>query len=337
MLPTLPPSTVDRTVTYSPAYTLVPTYECFNRCSYCNFRVNPGQDTWLSLPDAAQRLQALSHRGVIEILVLSGEVHPQSSRRQAWFQHIFELCQLAFQAGFLPHTNAGPLSFEEMAQLKLVNVSMGLMVEQVTPALLETVHRHAPSKVPSVRLQQIAWAGELRIPFTTGLLLGIGETPDDWVETLDAIANLHHTYGHIQEVILQPHSPGQSQAHLGQPFPPEQLIQVVQLARQHLPANITLQIPPNLVDDDTLMACLEAGVRDLGGIGPTDEVNPDYPHPTATTLAERIQPQWHLSPRLPVYPQYDAWLPTPLRERVQHWRRQLSGLHTPPEISTRSR
>ncbi|HEY9762912.1 MAG TPA: 7,8-didemethyl-8-hydroxy-5-deazariboflavin synthase subunit CofG [Trichocoleus sp.] len=337
MLPNLPHPTGGQTVTYSPAYTLVPTYECFNRCTYCNFRVNPGQDTWLSLEKTAQRLQTLSEQGVIEILILSGEVHPQSSRREAWFQHIFDLCQLALDSGFLPHTNVGPLSFEEMAQLKQVNVSMGLMVEQVTPALLETVHRHAPSKVPAVRLQQLAWAGELRIPFTTGLLLGIGETSENWVETLVAIAHLHGTYGHIQEVILQPHSPGRSQVHLGQPFPLEQLIQVVQLAREHLPDSVTLQIPPNLIDDKTLLACLASGVRDLGGIGPTDEVNPDYPHPTATTLAHRIQPKnWHLRPRLPIYPQYDSWLPTPLQEQVRHWRHQLNRLHTPPGIPAQS-
>jgi FO synthase subunit 1 len=98
-----------------------------------------------------------------------------------------------------------------MRSLKQVNVSMGLMLEQLTPQLLQTVHRHAPSKVPEVRLQQLKWAGELRIPFTTGLLLGIGETKEDWWETMDAIAQLHSCYGHIQEVILQPHSPGTQQ------------------------------------------------------------------------------------------------------------------------------
>lgn len=107
-----------RLVTYSPAYTLVPTYECFNRCTYCNFRVDPGQDTWMSLETAAQILQPLQSQGVIEILILSGEVHPQHPRRAAWLQRIYDLCELALSLGFLPHTNAGPLSFAEMAQLK---------------------------------------------------------------------------------------------------------------------------------------------------------------------------------------------------------------------------
>ncbi|MEO0971438.1 MAG: radical SAM protein, partial [Cyanobacteria bacterium J06639_18] len=153
-------------ITYSPAYTLVPTYECFNHCSYCNFRVQPGTDRWLQLEQAKAQLEGLN---AIEILILSGEVHHRSSRRHDWLNRIYDLCQLALNQGFLPHTNAGPLSFQEMGRLKQVNVSMGLMLEQLTPALLNTVHRHAPSKRPELRLQQLQWAGQLRIPFTTGL------------------------------------------------------------------------------------------------------------------------------------------------------------------------
>ena len=132
---------MNRTVTYSPAYTLVPTYECFNRCTYCNFRRDPGKDEWMSLAAASKILDGLPRDEVIEILILSGEVHPQSARRSAWFQRIYQLCELALDKGFLPHTNVGPLSYEEMAQLKRVNVSMGLMVEQVTPRLLKTLVR----------------------------------------------------------------------------------------------------------------------------------------------------------------------------------------------------
>jgi FO synthase subunit 1 len=318
----------DRLITYSPAYTLVPTYECFNRCTYCNFRVDPGTDIWLTLDQATQRLEWLRSQGVIEILMLSGEVHPQSTRRADWLKRIYDLCQLALEMGFLPHTNAGPLSFAEMQQLKTVNVSMGLMVEQITPTLLQTVHRHAPSKVPKLRLQQLQWAGELGIPFTTGLLLGIGETEADWAETLEAIAQIHQQWGHIQEVILQPHSPGQRQALQGKPFQSEQLVEVVAIARQILPLDITLQIPPNLVaTPHLLLACIEAGARDLGGISPKDEVNPDYPHPTAQQLAATLaSANWHLNPRLPIYPQYDTWLPAHLQQRVQYWRKMRGGV-----------
>jgi 7,8-didemethyl-8-hydroxy-5-deazariboflavin synthase len=327
--PVLPPMTSSslpgsRLVTYSPAYTMVPTYECFNRCSYCNFRTDPGQSPWLDLVEAEGLLQTLRHQGVIEVLVLSGEVAPQSPRRQAWFRHIYSICELALEAGLLPHTNAGPLSREEMQQLKQVNVSMGLMVEQVTPRLLQTVHRHAPSKRPEIRLQQLTWAGELGIPFTTGLLLGLGETEADWVASLAAIATLHQRYGHIQEVILQPHSPGQRQSLKGMALCQADLVQAVALARAQLPASITLQIPPNLVSREGLLACLNAGARDLGGISPVDEVNPDYQHPEAEPLGAAIAPAgWQLVPRLPVYPHYDGWLPNALQPLVGQWRTRL--------------
>ncbi|MEM8808915.1 MAG: 7,8-didemethyl-8-hydroxy-5-deazariboflavin synthase subunit CofG [Cyanobacteria bacterium P01_G01_bin.38] len=319
-------------VTYSPAYTLVPTYECFNRCSYCNFRKDPGQDPWLTLESARPTLEALkatpNSGDIIEILILSGEVHPKSPRRQRWFQHIYDLCNLALGLGFLPHTNAGPLSWAEMQQLKQVNVSMGLMVEQVTPALLETVHRHAPSKRPELRSQQLAWAGQLQIPFTTGLLIGIGETPQDWEDTLTEIATQHRQYGHIQEVILQPHQPGQRQTHGGMPCDDATLFAVVKLARSLLPADITLQIPPNLVQSsEMLIACLGAGALDLGGIGPWDEVNPDYPHHGIDPLRQLLRFHgWALEPRLPIYPAYDDWLANAqLKSAVQHWREQLAG------------
>jgi len=321
------PASDSRTVTYSPAYTLVPTYECFNRCAYCNFRVDPGKSPWLSLADAESKLRQLQSQGVCEILILSGEVHPHSSQRQEWFQRIYDICELALSLGFLPHTNAGLLSFEEMRSLKQVNVSMGLMLEQLTPQLLKTVHRHAPSKVPEVRLQQLEWAGQLQIPFTTGLLLGIGETKGDWWEAMDAIAQLHSCYGHIQEVILQPHSPGNQQSWDAPAFDPHQLPEVITIARQILPSTITLQIPPNLVPEPTwLLACLDAGARDLGGIGPKDEVNPDYPHLDVQRLREILEPAgWQLVPRLPVYPQYDNWLPVGLQTVIGKWRSAIKG------------
>jgi FO synthase subunit 1 len=314
-----------KTATYSPAYTLVPTYECFNRCSYCNFRTDPGKSPWLTLAEAEVKLRSLQHQGVIEILLLSGEVHPQSDRRSSWLQHIYELCELALSLGFLPHTNAGPLNVAEMARLKTVNVSMGLMVEQVTLTLLQTVHRHAPSKRPALRLQQLAQAGELQIPFTTGLLLGIGETEADRCDTLEAIAQLHQRWGHIQEVILQPYSPGQAETWADQAFSPSQLVETIAIARQILPADIALQIPPNLVPRSQLVACLEAGASDLGGIGPRDEVNPDYPHPIDAELANSLALEgWTLTPRLPLYPQYDCWLAAELRTVVDHWRRKVA-------------
>ena len=115
---------MERIITYSPAYTLVPTYECFNRCSYCNFRAELGKSDWLSVSEAREQLLKLKLQNVSEILVLSGEVHPFSSRRKEWIERIEQICQLSLSLGLLPHTNAGPLSWIEMQQLKQVNVSM---------------------------------------------------------------------------------------------------------------------------------------------------------------------------------------------------------------------
>ncbi|MEC4816696.1 MAG: 7,8-didemethyl-8-hydroxy-5-deazariboflavin synthase subunit CofG [Scytonema sp. PMC 1069.18] len=319
-------STTTSVATYSPAYTIVPTYECFNRCTYCNFRTDPGKSPWMKVTEVEKVLKKLNNHKICEILILSGEVHPHSPRRQEWFQRIYELCQLALSMGFLPHTNAGPLSYEEMEKLKYVNVSMGLMLEQLTPVLLQTVHKYAPSKLPEVRLQQLRWAGELKIPFTTGLLLGIGETETDWWETLEAIAQIHQRYRHIQEVILQPHSPGDRQTFDSPPFDPHKLPEVISKARQILPSEITIQIPPNLVKNDQwLLACLEAGARDLGGIGPKDEVNPNYPHPHYQALKDILNPAgWELLPRLPIYPQFDDWLSVELQEKVKDWRSAIA-------------
>ncbi|MEB3230758.1 MAG: 7,8-didemethyl-8-hydroxy-5-deazariboflavin synthase subunit CofG [Leptolyngbyaceae bacterium] len=322
------------TVTYSPAYTVVPTYSCYNRCSYCNFRVDADRSPLLTLDAVRQQLVSLPTQDVIEILILSGEVHPHSSQRSHWFQRIFQICELALDLGFLPHTNVGPLAYHEMRQLRLVNVSMGLMLEQVTPKLLQSVHRHSPSKRPEVRLRQLEWAGELQIPFTTGLLLGLGESEQDRLDTLEAIAQSHNRWGHIQEVILQPHSPGSRQRWQGEGFRMQQLPEVVAIARHHLPDEITIQIPPNLVHHPSiLLDCLDAGARDLGGIGPKDEVNPDYPHPTADHIRAIIEPLgWTLHPRLPIYPPYYSWLSSTLKTAVEQAVSWIDGIEPVPHI-----
>jgi 7,8-didemethyl-8-hydroxy-5-deazariboflavin synthase len=297
-------------ITYSPAYTIVPTYECFNRCSYCNFRVDPSTDIWMTIDRATEILATLQGTGICEILILSGEVHPQSPRRQAWIDRIYDLCKLALDMGFLPHTNAGILSFTEMQRLAEVNVSMGLMLESLNPNLLTGVHRRSPSKLPAVRLEQLNWAGKLQIPFTTGLLLGIGESTSDWEICLQAISDLHDRWGHIQEIILQPYRPGSQEILAGAGFEIDLLPTVIRLARQILPPNITIQIPPNLIPSpELLLACLAAGVRDLGGLVLKDEVNPDYPHLHLSTLKTLLaNAGWQLQPRLPVYPQYECYV-----------------------------
>lgn len=310
---------INSAITYSPAYTIVPTYECFNRCSYCNFRLDSGMGNSLSLSDARKKLKNLNRNRIAEILILSGEVHPTSAKREKWFTKIYKICELSLSLGFLPHTNVGPLSWQEMKQLKQVNVSMGLMLEQVNPKFMDTVHRNAPSKQPELRLQQLEWAGKLKIPFTTGLLLGIGETELDIEESLKAISTIQRRWGHIQEVILQPHSTGSKQEFSEPSFNPNHLPKIIAQARKILPENIAIQIPPNLIPEDNfLLECLESGATDLGGISPKDEVNPDYPHPTYESLVEILQPaNWSLEKRLPVYPKYYSWLSPFLQKAIK--------------------
>ena len=305
-------------ITYSPAHTIVPTYECFNRCSYCNFRADVGTENPISLDSVLETLQSLNPELIAEILVLSGEVHPLSLKRPSWFTKIYDICKLSLSMGFLPHTNVGPLSWLEMKRLKEVNVSLGLMLEQVNPKFMQTVHQYAPSKRPELRLEQLEWAGKLKIPFTTGVLLGIGETPSDIAESLKAIAILQRRWGHIQEVILQPHSVGSQQKSKIPNFDSNQLPRIIAQAKKILPENISIQIPPNLVaEPNFLLECLAAGATDLGGIGPKDEVNPDYPHPTYQSLAAILHPAgWRLKPRLAVYPQYYSWLSPTLQKAI---------------------
>jgi FO synthase subunit 1 len=264
----------------------------------------------MTIDRATEILTTLQGTGICEILILSGEVHPQSTRRQAWIDRIYDLCKLALNMGFLPHTNAGILSFTEMQRLAEVNVSMGLMLESLNPNLLTEVHRRSPSKVPAVRLEQLNWAGKLQIPFTTGLLLGIGESASDWEICLQAISDLHDRWGHIQEIILQPYRPGSQEILAGAGFELDLLPTVIRLARQILPLNITIQIPPNLIPNaELLLACLAAGARDLGGLVLKDEVNPDYPHLHLSTLTTLLaNAGWQLQPRLPVYPQYECYV-----------------------------
>ena len=312
-------------ITFSPAFTIVPTYECFNRCSYCNFRLDPGKGELLTRSQLNKILCELNGDRVAEILVLSGEVHPASSKRTEWLAKIQEVCEISLVSGFLPHTNVGPLSWQEMERLKQINVSMGLMLEQSNPKFMKTVHKYAPSKEPELRSQQLEQAGKLKIPFTTGILLGIGESQRDITESLEEIARIHARWGHIQEVILQPYSVGTQQAIDLPSFEPQQLPGIIAQAREILPSEVAIQIPPNLVPEaDFLLKCLDAGATDLGGISPVDEVNPDYPHPTYESLSAILQPAgWQLKARLPVYPQYYDWLSPKLKKAINQKKKSL--------------
>src|SRR5689334_5402643 len=206
-----------RTLTYSPKVFLPVTNLCRDRCTYCTFRKDPDDpDAWTMTPDEIATWSARGHRlGCIEALMCLGDkpelAFPAYRETLAGLGHrttadyVERACVIALEAGLLPHTNAGILTRDEMTRLKDVNVSLGLMLESVSPRLRGRgeVHQWAPDKEPSVRLRMLREAGELQIPFTTGLLLGIGETPAERVDTLLAIRDLHRAYGHVQEVIVQ--------------------------------------------------------------------------------------------------------------------------------------
>lgn len=314
-----------RVVTWSPSVTLVPTHGCFNACGYCGFREPPNPAE--PLADALSNEQAcalLEARPLAsEVLLLSGEVAPASPHRGRWFERLHRLSQLALAAGRLPHTNAGPLSRREMAILGRLNPSMGLMLEGLGPAY-DRLHRHAPSKRLEVRLAQLEQAGRLGIPFTTGLLLGVGESHADRIQALELLRLIQQQWGHIQEVILQPFRPS---GHSAEPLSSDDcqaLLPVIAAARDILPPEVHLQLPPNLWPIRHLAEALEAGINDLGGIDTHDVINPAYSQPAPKQLAAVLaKAGWQLRPRLCVH---DAWipgLPLDLRRKAAACRRRL--------------
>ncbi|MEO1001917.1 MAG: 7,8-didemethyl-8-hydroxy-5-deazariboflavin synthase subunit CofG [Cyanobacteria bacterium J06638_7] len=318
-------------ITWSPSVTLVPTRACFNACGYCGFRrpVRPeelaGAAPADNLSDATARQQLASRPGAREVLLLSGELPPGSGGRAAWFARLRRLSQLALAAGRLPHTNAGPLSRREMAALGRLNPSLGLMLEGLGAAF-EQLHRGAPSKRLDLRLAQLEQAGRLGIPFTTGLLLGVGEQAGERRDALRLIALLQRRWGHIQEVILQPWRPGGAAP---APLPAgllNGLLTTVAEARRILPPEVHLQLPPNLWPADRLGEALEAGIDDLGGIDSGDVINPAYPQPAPPQLARLLERQgWRLQPRLCVHRHWIPWLPSPLRRRAEAIAQALAG------------
>jgi FO synthase subunit 1 len=312
---------VSRRITWSPSVTLVPTRGCFNACGYCSFRLPLDQARPLQ-PEQAET-ELARRPAAAEVLLLSGEVAPDAPERPAWFARLRQLSRLALSHGRLPHTNAGPLSRREMAALGRLNPSMGLMLEGLGPAY-DRLHRHAPSKRQELRLAQLEQAGRLGIPFTTGLLLGVGEGWDDRRAALRLLASLQERWGHLQEVILQPWRPDGEAATPLAASEQGDLLELIALARQELPPMVHLQTPPNLWPLEALPAALAAGIDDLGGIDSLDVINPAYPQPTPAQLARALQARgWQLVPRTCVHQQWWPWLPAELRSRVEAVARRL--------------
>jgi len=298
-------------VTYSKNVFVPVTNICRNRCGYCGFRREPGQPG-ARLMKPGEILPVLENgvkAGCTEALFTFGEYAEEVSEYRKWLkelgysstlEYLLFLCEAAIDIGILPHTNAGIMTRSELKALKPLNASMGLMLEST--ATLDA-HKDCPGKLPELRLNTIREAGKLQIPYTTGLLIGIGEKRGDRIESLEAIAGLHREYGHIQEVIIQNFAPKPGTPMENFPAPSiEEMIDTICLARQILPSDIAVQVAPNLIDPKALIA---KGVTDLGGISPLtiDWINPEAEWPDVKDLQRKLSPIL-LRERLPIYPQY---------------------------------
>jgi FO synthase len=294
---------------------------CRNRCDYCTFAKIPGDQAVhnYELDEVAEAVSGGVKTGCVEALFCLGDkpeiayrVHRDWLAERGWgstTDYLEESCRVAIESGMLPHTNAGILTREEMAILRPLNVSMGLMLETTSQRLRQKgmPHFHAPDKDPERRLRMHAEAGELKIPFTSGLLLGIGETDRERVDTLLAIRDLHARYGHIQEVIVQPfHPKTDTKMRDVQPIGDLEVAGWVALARLILGSEMNIQAPPNLAPE-VLELLLRSGLNDWGGVSPVtvDFINPEAPWPALTQLRERTEAAGQeLRERLPVYPNY---------------------------------
>jgi len=298
-----------RVITFSKNVFLPLTTVCRNRCGYCCFRTPVREGCIIEQEEVETTLRHGAAMGCTEALFTFGERPEEEPGFRQYLEplgyatildYCEAMCRKSIEYGILPHTNAGILTFDEMERLRTVNASMGLMLE--TTARIPA-HATSKGKEPEVRLAMIEDAGKLKIPFTTGLLLGIGETMADREESLHAIHDIHRRYHHIQEIIIQNFCPKPGTPMAGQPIPTtDEICKTIRMARDILQKDIAIQIPPNLIDASSLIPC---GVDDLGGVSPLtiDYVNPEHPWPAIEEL-KTIAGDAELKERLCIYPQY---------------------------------
>jgi FO synthase len=331
---------VRRRVTYSRNVTLSLSRTCVSHCKYCAFQTHQPH---LHAPDEVEQLiDRAARRGVKELLVLTGDDpahHPGVRERLAelgfedFVAYVAWCCERALERGLLPHTNLGAVSREELVRLREVTASQGLMLESMRDDLV--AHQGSPTKDPGLRLQTIRWAGELRIPFTSGILVGIGETAEDRVAALRALAEVHAEFGHLQEIILQnfvPHrryygeEPAEIATEAAERFwrtglrtagnrthPPvpewaspvslDDVVELIGVAGELLPG-VGIQVPPNL--SEHWPELVAAGATDLGGLSANgDHISPEHPFPSPHQVRKRLaQDGVALTERLCVYGQY---------------------------------
>lgn len=327
-----------RRVTFSRSYTLSLSRTCQCVCKYCAFRTSRPH---LCSPDEVDaHLDRAARRKAKELLVLTGE-RPEINAgvrerlralgHRDFTSYVVWVCERALERGLLPHTNIGVLSLEDLSRLRDVSASQGLMLETVRDDLV--AHRGSPTKDPTVRLEMIRNAGALRIPFTSGILVGIGETAEDRVAALEALADCHREHGHLQEVILQNFVPhrryhGEEPAeiateaaerywrtgvHAGPDVPApawaspvtlEDMVRLVGDARRILGPDVGIQVPPNL--SEWWPQLVRAGATDLGGLSANgDHISPEHPFPSPHSARKTLaRDGMALTERLCAYPRY---------------------------------
>ncbi len=317
-------------ISYSRKVFIPLTKLCRDVCHYCTFAQRPhaGHSAYLSPEQVLDIARAGAAAGCTEALFTLGdkpELRYRAAREaldtlgyKTTIGYLRAMCELVLhETGLLPHANPGVMTREEIASLREVSASQGLMLESASARLCEpgAVHYGSPDKLPERRLETIRLAGDLSVPFTTGILIGIGETRAERIESLIVIRDLHHAHGHIQEVIVQNFraKPGTKRASFPEPDL-DDLLWTIAVARLILPPDIHVQAPPNL-SPGTYPRLINAGIDDWGGVSPVtpDHVNPEAPWPAIAALAESTASAGkQLVPRLPVYPDYafaaEKWL-----------------------------
>jgi FO synthase len=362
-----------RRVTFSRNLTLSLSRTCRCYCKYCSFATR--QAHLYSPEEVLEILDGAAARQVKELLVLTGErpeVNVEVAARLRDYGHadftsyVVWACERALERGLLPHTNLGVLPREGLARLREVTASQGLMLESISERLMQTVHAGSPTKHPARRLETIRAAGELKIPFTSGILVGIGEGEEERVQSLEAIAELHRDHGHIQEVILQnfvPHQRyyGEEPAEIADvaareywrtgvasdrpdlplpewatPIEIDDMKRLIAETRRLMP-DVGIQIPPNLAD--WWGELVAAGATDLGGLSANgDHISPEHPFPSPHQVRKQLQRDGYaLTERLCVYPQYldPEWIAQGVLDtvKVKYWSfipRRGSGRTDPP-------
>ena len=305
---------------------------CKDTCSYCTYKAEPGEEK-LSLMSKQQILELLKlakKYKCVEALFVTGE-QPEQRYQEAreWLrengfrttaEYLTHASELALELGLFPHTNAGNLNFEEMKELKKTNVSMGIMLENVSERLTERgmPHHLAASKRPKVRLEILENSGKLGIPMTTGILIGIGETVKEVIDSLLAIKQLHEKYENIQEVILQNFQPKQDTRMKDVPSADENYFKTIVAISRIIMPEMNIQIPPNL-SPRSYQSFLSVGINDWGGISPLtpDFVNPEFSWPEIAKVEENSKNAgFELKCRFPVYPEFFSFLSKELRNKI---------------------